>query len=29
MLDYLNDNSSDDNANPAYWGPFAWSAKAR
>ena len=23
MLDYLNDKSNDDNANPAYWGPFA------
>ncbi len=23
MLGYLNDKSNDDNANPAYWGPFA------
>ena len=23
MLDYLGDKSNDDNANPAYWGPFS------
>jgi len=23
MLDYLNDKANDDNANPAYWGPFS------
>jgi CHAT domain-containing protein len=23
MLAFLSDTSNDDNANPAYWGPFA------
>jgi hypothetical protein len=23
MLAYLGDRSDDDNANPAYWGPFS------
>jgi hypothetical protein len=23
MLAFLGDTASDDNANPAYWGPFA------